>query len=150
MVTAAVIVVVALVAFGSTLNSILGNDHGPVGLNTDKLGLTAPTSSATQPPPEVLRKRADAGERVQPVAAAVFSPGGSPDSPQSAGAAIDGNPATAWSTDSYYDSDPFPKFKPGVGLLLQLANPTAISAVTVDLTSTGTVVQVRGAAGNAP
>jgi putative peptidoglycan lipid II flippase len=47
----------------------------------------------------VVRKGAAAEERVQLVAAAVFSPDGSPDSPQSAGAAIDGNPATAWSTD---------------------------------------------------
>jgi putative peptidoglycan lipid II flippase len=150
MITAAAIVVMALVALGSTLNRILGNDHSTVGLNTDKLGLTAPTPSAAQPPPEAVRKRAAIEERVQPVAVSVFSPDGSPDSPESAGAAIDGNPATAWSTDDYYDADPFPKFKPGVGLLLQLARPTAISAVTVDLNSTGTVIQVRAAANNSP
>src|SRR4029453_17353355 len=98
MITAAAIVVMALVALGSTLNRILGDDHSTVGLNTDKLGLTAPTPSAAQPPPEAVRQRAAIEERVQPVAASVFSPDGSPDSPESAGAAIDGNPATAWST----------------------------------------------------
>jgi putative peptidoglycan lipid II flippase len=150
MMAAAVIVVVALVALGSAVNRILGNDHRTAGLNTDKLGLTAPTSSAPQQPPDGVRKRAVTEERVQPVAASVFSPGGSPDSPESAGAAIDGNPATAWSTDTYFDADSFPKFKPGVGLLVQLARPTAISAVSIDLNSTGTVVQVRAAATNAP
>ena len=143
MVAMAVIVVMAVVALGSTLNRLLGNDHGTVAFKTDKLGLTAPTSAA-------VRKRAAGEERVQPVAASVFSPDGSPDSPESAGAATDGNPATAWSTDTYYDADPFPKFKPGVGLLVQLARPTAVSAVSVDLSSTGTVVQLRAAATNAP
>lgn len=148
LVTTVAIAVVALVSLGSALNNLFPNDH-EAGLNADKLGLS--TSSVAPPPrPQVLSKGSAPAERVQPVAAAVFSPGGSPDSPQAAGAAIDGNPSTAWSTDTYYDSDPFPKFKPGVGLLLQLPNPTAISAVTVDLTSTGTVVQVRGAAGNTP
>jgi putative peptidoglycan lipid II flippase len=150
LVAAAVIVVLALVALGSTLNGILGNDHRTVGFNTDKLGLSPPTSTAAQPPPDVVPKRTAADERIEPVAVAVFSPDGSPDSPESAGAAIDGNPATAWSTDTYYDPDPFPKFKPGVGLLVQLARPAALSAVTVDLNSTGTVVQVRAAGSNSP
>jgi putative peptidoglycan lipid II flippase len=150
MITAVAVVVMALVAAGSTLNRILGDDHRTVGLNTDKLGLTAPTLSAAQPPPEDVRKRAATEQRVQPVAVSVFSPDGSPDSPDSAGAAIDGNPATAWSTDTYVDADPFPKFKPGVGLLLQLGRPTAVSAVSIDLNSTGTVVQLRASASNAP
>jgi putative peptidoglycan lipid II flippase len=112
MMTAAAIVVIALVALGSALNRFLGNNHSAVGLNTDKLGLTAPTSSAAQPPPTVVRKRAAADEPVQPVAVSVFSPDGSPDSPGSAGAAIDGNPATAWSTDTYVDADPFRSSSP--------------------------------------
>ena len=79
-----------------------------------------------------------------PASVAVFSPDGSPDHPESAGLAIDGKPDTAWSTDRYDDPDPFPKFKPGVGLLLHLRDPVRISMVTVDLNSAGTVVQVRG------
>jgi putative peptidoglycan lipid II flippase len=149
--TAALIVVVALLALASTLNRVLGNDHDAVAFDPDKLGLNTPTSRVAQPPPtQVLRKGAAAGERIQPVAAAVFSPDGSPDSPESAGSAIDGNPTTAWSTDTYYDADPFPKFKSGVGLVLQLAQPTAVSAVIVDLNSTGTFVQVRSAQNTTP
>jgi putative peptidoglycan lipid II flippase len=155
LVMAATIAVVALIALGTTLNRVLGDTHDTVGFNADKLGLSAPTSLAGQPqapagqqPPQVKRTASD--ERIQPVAAVVFSPDGSPDSPQDAGLAIDNNPDTAWSTDSYFDSDPFPKFKPGVGLLLQLPRPTPLSAVTVNLNSSGTVVHIRGVAGTAP
>jgi hypothetical protein len=64
--------------------------------------------------------------------------------------AIDGDPATAWSTDTYFDAEPFPKFKDGVGLLLQLPEPTSLKAVTIDLDSTGTVAQIRSSANATP
>jgi putative peptidoglycan lipid II flippase len=80
----------------------------------------------------------------------VFSPGGEADNPESAGLAIDGDPRTAWSTDTYFDAVPFPSFKPGVGLVLQLTRPISLSSVTVDLNSTGTVVQIRSSASAMP
>ena len=145
LVATALIAVVALAGLGSSLNRILDTDRDHDGLNTDKLGLS--TATVVPPPTRAPNNPAAPGERLELAGATVFSPGGSPDSPGDAKAAIDANPTTAWSTDTYYDADPFPKFKPGVGLLVQLARPTPISAVTVDLNSTGTVVQVR-AAGN--
>ncbi len=83
------------------------------------------------------------GPIVTPVSATVFSPDGAPDNPQKAGLAIDGNPDTGWSTVAYEDAVPFPKFIEGMGVLLHLAEPTALSAVTIDVSSTGT--QVRSA-----
>src|ERR1700758_524842 len=83
------------------------------------------------------------GPIIKPVSATVFSPDGAPDNPQDAELAIDGNPNTAWSTVTYKDPDPFPKFIEGMGLLLHLSQPTALSAVTIDLSSTGTKVQIR-------
>jgi putative peptidoglycan lipid II flippase len=148
--TTVLIAVLALMNLASAVNKIFPGDHDAVGLHTNKLGLSARPPSDVKPPPEVVQKKTTSDERVQPVAASVFSPEGSPDSPETAGAAIDGNSATAWSTDTYYDPDPFPKFKPGVGLLVHLARPVAISAVTVDLNSTGTAIQVRAAANNTP
>lgn len=85
------------------------------------------------------------GPIVTPASATVFSPGGSSDHPDQAGLAIDGNPDTSWPTDIYQDATPFPAFKEGVGLLLQLPSPTALSEVTIDVPSTGTEVQVRAA-----
>jgi serine/threonine protein kinase len=85
------------------------------------------------------------GPIVKPVSATVFSPDGAPDNPQDAGLAVDGNPNTAWSTVTYKDAVPFPKFIQGMGLLLHLSEPTALSAVTIDVSSTGTKVQIRSA-----
>ncbi|WP_458315897.1 serine/threonine-protein kinase [Mycolicibacterium brisbanense] len=90
------------------------------------------------------------GPLVTPQRATVFSPGGSPDHPNDAGKAIDGNPDTAWPTDIYQDATPFPTFKQGVGLMLQLAAPTALSEVTLDVPSTGTEVQIRASDSDAP
>jgi serine/threonine-protein kinase len=90
------------------------------------------------------------GPLVTPQRATVFSPGGSPDHPNDAGKAIDGNPDTAWPTDIYQDATPFPAFKQGVGLMLQLAAPTALSEVTLDVPSTGTEVQIRASDSDAP
>lgn len=90
------------------------------------------------------------GRIVKPVSAKVFSPDGAPDNPQNANLAIDGNPATGWSTVTYKDAVPFPKFIQGMGLLLHLSEPTALSVVTVDLSSTGTEVQIRSSPTETP
>ena len=80
----------------------------------------------------------------------MFSPGGEADNPADAGLAIDGNPSTAWPTDTYSDPVPFPNFKNGVGLMLQLPQPTAIGSVTLNLNSTGTSIQIRSAQSATP
>jgi hypothetical protein len=145
-------IVVVLMMLTSTLSHILGNGDAGVALDKDKLGLHAAQSTPAHAAPSTPAHAAPpaAGGPVEPMRATVFSPGGGVDNPQSAGLAIDGNPATAWSTDRYFDAVPFPKFKDGVGLLLQLPQPAALSAVTVDLDSAGTVVQVRSSPSATP
>jgi putative peptidoglycan lipid II flippase len=110
------------------------------GLGKDQLGLNAPSGSST------ASQSAPAGSMVRPVGVTVFSPGQEADNPSQAAQAIDGNPATAWETDTYHDAVPFPTFKSGVGLLLQLPTPTVVGAVNVDLPSTGTKIQIRSSA----
>jgi cytoskeletal protein RodZ len=90
------------------------------------------------------------GPIVKPVSATVFAPSGGPDNPQKAGLAIDGNPDTSWSTVTYKDPVPFPNFIEGEGLVLHLSEPTALSAVTIDLSSTGTEVQIRSSPTETP
>lgn len=136
---AGVIVVVALVVLASVLSRIFGDVGG--GLNKDQLGLNAPNSSSES---ESSSSQAN-GSVVKPVSATVFSPGGEADNPGQAAQAIDGSSSTTWSTDTYSDAVPFPGFKSGVGLLLQLPEPTEIGAVTVNLNSTGTSIQIRSA-----
>ena len=140
---AGAVIVVALIVLASVLNHIFGDVGG--GLNKDELGLNAPSSSTTAATPS-----APSGSVVKPVKATVFSPEGEADNPSLAGQAIDGNPGTAWSTDAYTDSTPFPNFKNGVGLLLQLPQPTVVGSVTVNLASTGTAVQIRSAQSSSP
>ena len=90
------------------------------------------------------------GPIVKPVSATVYAPDGAPDNPQDAKLAIDGNPDTAWSTVTYKDSVPFPKFIQGMGLMLHVPEPTALSVVTIDVPSTGTQVQIRASSTETP
>jgi putative peptidoglycan lipid II flippase len=138
----AAIIVVALLVLASVLSRMFG-DVG--GLDKDQLGLNAPSSSSTD-----SSDSAASGSTVKPVSATVFSPGGEPDNPSQAGQAIDGNPATAWETDTYRDAVPFPGFKSGVGLLLQLPNSTVVGNVNLDVSSTGTKIQIRSSTTSTP
>jgi hypothetical protein len=90
------------------------------------------------------------GPIIKPANASVFSPSGAADNPQKAGLAIDGNPDTSWPTVTYTDPVPFPNFVEGEGLMLHLSEPTALSAVTIDLSSTGTEVQIRSSPTETP
>jgi putative peptidoglycan lipid II flippase len=128
-----VIILVALIVLASVLSRIFGDVGG--GLGGDQLGLNAPSSSSAQP--------TGSGKTVKPVRATVFSPQGEADAPDQAGLAIDGNPATAWPIDTYTDAVPFPNFKNGVGLMLQLPQPTKLGEVSISLDSTGTAVEIR-------
>jgi putative peptidoglycan lipid II flippase len=130
----AAIIVVALLVLASLLSHMFGDVSG---LDKDQLGLNAPSGSSDS------TGSAAAGSVIKPVSATVFSPGQEADNPSRAALAIDGNPATAWQTDTYHDAVPFPSFKSGVGLLLRLPQPAVVGAVTVDLGSTGTKVQIR-------
>ncbi|MGH3597680.1 MAG: murein biosynthesis protein MurJ, partial [Mycobacterium sp.] len=136
------IIAVALLVLASVLSRMFG-DVG--GLDNDRLGLNAPSASSSSGGDATA-----AGSAVKPVSATVFSPGGEADNPGDAGHAIDGNPATMWQTDTYHDAVPFPSFKNGVGLLLQLPKPTVVGAVTVDIASTGTKVEIRSSATSTP
>jgi putative peptidoglycan lipid II flippase len=131
------IILVALVVLASVLSRIFG-DVGD-GLGGDELGLNAPTTSAEGGG----GGDSATGATVKPVRATVFSPEGEADAPDEAGQAIDGSTSTVWPIDTYSDPVPFPNFKNGVGLMLQLPQPTKIGEVTVNLNSTGTAVEIR-------
>ena len=140
----AAIIVVALLVLASVVKGIFGNLGG--GLNNDKLGLNTPASSTSSS--EV--SSAPAGSFVKPTKATVFSPDGDADNPGQAGLAIDGDPATSWQTDVYTDAVPFPGFKKGVGLMLQLPKATVVGVVNIDVASTGTKVEIRSASTPTP
>ena len=128
------IIVVALIVLASVLSRIFG-DVG--GFSKDELGLNAPSTSAEG------GGGGGSGATIKPVKATVFSPEGEADAPDQAGLAIDGNSSTVWPIDTYTDPVPFPNFKNGVGLMLQLPQPSTLGEVTINLNSTGTAVEIR-------
>ena len=134
----AAVLVIALIVFASFLGRLFGDVGG--GLKGDQLGLNTTTSTSVTA----------TGSVIKPVAATVFSPDGGADAPSLAGLAIDGDPTTAWPTDTYTDTVPFPNFKNGVGLMLQLPEPTVVGNVTIMISSTGTQVQIRSASTASP
>ncbi len=128
------ILVIALIVLASILSHVFGDVGG--GLKGDQLGLN-PSTSATE--------GAAAGSTVKPVRVTVFSPQGGADNPGQADKALDSSPGAGWSTDVYTDPTPFPNFKNGVGLMLQLPQPTTVGSVSLTVPSTGTQVQIRSA-----
>ena len=134
---AGAIIVVALIVLASVLSRIFG-DVG--GFSKDELGLNAPGTSAEGGGDG---GGSGSGSTIKPVKATVFSPEGAADAPELAGLAIDGNSSTAWPIDTYTDPVPFPNFKNGVGLMLQLPQPSKLGEVTINLNSTGTAVEIR-------
>lgn len=140
------VIVVALLVLASVVSKIFGNVGG--GLNKDELGLNGPSSSASAS--SSTTTSAAAGSVVKPTRASVYSPDGEVDNPGTAGQAIDGDPSTAWATEVYTDAVPFPSFKQGEGLILQLPNPTVVGQVTIDTPSSGTKVEIRAASSSAP
>ena len=127
----AAVLVIAFIVIASFLGRLFGDVGG--GLKGDQLGLNTTTSVSA----------VATGEIIKPVGATVFSPDGGADAPSLAGLAIDGDPTTAWPTDTYTDTVPFPNFKNGVGLMLQLPESTVVGNVTITVSSTGTQVQIR-------
>lgn len=114
------------------------------------VGVIALTAAAVLWFTDAFRHQTRPGPMVKPISATVFSPDGAPDNPQDAKLAIDGNPNTGWSTVTYQDAVPFPKFIQGMGLLLHLSEPTELSVVTLTVPSTGTQVQLRSSPTQTP
>jgi putative peptidoglycan lipid II flippase len=133
------ILVVALLVLAWALKGLFADVGTTTTINAPAIGANSATPGASP-----------SASAVKPVRVTVFSPEGGADSPGSAGLAIDGNPSTGWATDTYSDSVPFPGFKNGVGLMLQLPEPTKLSAVNVNLSSTGTKIQIRSATTDSP
>lgn len=141
------VIVVALLVLASIVSKIFGNVGG--GLNKDELGLNGPSSSSSASASSSAPPAA-AGSVVKPTKATVFSPDGDADNAGTAGQAIDGDPSTAWATEVYTDAVPFPSFKQGEGLILQLPSPTVVGQVTIDTPSNGTKVEIRAASSSSP
>ena len=68
---------------------------------------------------------------------------GQEENPEAVPLAVDGNPATAWGTSTYFD--PLSLQKSGVGLMVDLGEPTAVSDVRLTMIGAGTDLELRAA-----
>ncbi|MCJ0905547.1 lipid II flippase MurJ [Rhodococcus sp. ARC_M6] len=135
-----VFTVIVLILLGVWVASFLSGSSSDTPLSEQNFGLTTEVSAPetnSSPAPAVATMPVNASR------VTVFSPQGTPDQPATAKNVIDGNPATEWSTDSYFQ--PFPSLKNGVGLMLTLADPAALKNVSITSDSPGTVVEIRSA-----
>ena len=109
------------------------------------LGRTSPGHPAGSAAPAAARATV-----LAPVSVVAFGPDGTADgdNPQLASRAIDGNPATAWTTN-WYGTPRFANVQEGTGLLLDMGRPVTITGAGVTLGRVpGAAFQLR--AGNAP
>ncbi|NUP25538.1 MAG: peptidoglycan biosynthesis protein MviN [Nocardia sp.] len=112
------------------------NEQKVIGLTTSRAPDASETPAGASPAPAA----AD-GVPVPASGVVVFSPEGTPDDPSGAATTTDGDPATAWRTDQYFQQ--FPALKKGVGLLATLPSPATLTKVSITSSTPGTSVEIR-------
>ncbi|MFZ2177615.1 MAG: murein biosynthesis integral membrane protein MurJ [Rhodococcus sp. (in: high G+C Gram-positive bacteria)] len=146
----AVVTIIVLALLGFWLATFLTGSSSDAPLTEQDFGLT---TSAEAPPAEGGATPAPVAPAsnvvpVKPSAVTVFSPQGTPDSAANARLAIDGNPATLWSTDTYFQA--FPALKNGVGLMVAFDEPITLANVRINSPTPGTDVEIRSAPSDNP
>jgi serine/threonine protein kinase len=131
-VTALLALSVASLIVAAKLTGTTASGPGTGGNPTSRPSATATSSVGGQQPP--IKLSASQVRIVDP-------PTGdrSPAEINGAGATVDGDPATSWSTQKY-NSAPFGHLKPGMGVLIDLGAPTDIVNVTVKFSVPGATV----------
>ena len=132
---ALIVAVCLLVLIGCVIAFNLGRGRSPLGATPDTPA-SRPTASQTSP-----GTGASAGP-ITGVTAQDFDPQGSPpeENPEQAPLAVDGDPTTAWSTQTYDQNLGPGGLKTGVGLVLDLGADHKVSKV--DLTMVGSPTNV--------
>ena len=133
--TASVIGLVAVGALGLLGWQLVADGPSAVSPRPVITASTAPRPTATVPPPVI-------DQALPIIRVSDFDPlGNGRENSDLAPLAIDGKPATAWTT-VVYASD-YLSGKPGVGLLLDLGAPRPVSAVKLTLVGPGTDLEIR-------
>lgn len=119
-----------------------GGDRRDSPVSTDSIRGGQTTAEAA-PEPEVLG--VDTAEEWAPTDGGT----GTLDNPQDAPLIVDGDEATSWSSAQYLDQlgDGPSSLKPGIGLMLSLDGPGAVSSVDLEGVPEGTRIELRTASG---
>ena len=133
---ALIVAICLLILIGSVIAFNLGRGRSPLGAASDT-PTTRATSGASTPSPSA------SPAALTGVTASDFDPQGNPpeENPEQAHLAVDGDPATAWSTQTYTQNFGPQGLKTGVGLVLDLGADHDVSQV--DLTTVGSPTRVQ-------
>jgi hypothetical protein len=147
---AAITLVVATVAIAvwiitQVVGFFVGDDSGTAGPKalTTSGAVAPPSQSAPAAPSPTTKPPAAPPAPLQPAAIDVYNVTGTPDYPQDAQLAVDGDPGTFWRTETYFDD--FPALKPGEGLIATFDKPTKFREVDITTSHPGSVVEIRAA-----
>jgi hypothetical protein len=135
----ALVVVVALAVWlGKSVLSVAGNVDEVEGSTPSVGGSSAAANGGSSAP-------APAGSAIPVVGADLFDPGGDgeAENPERVELALDGDPATSWSTFTYRGSPAFGNLKDGVGLLLDLGGAREVAGVELTSDTPGANVEIR-------
>jgi len=128
----------------------IGESTGPSS-SPPKGGVTtsAPPATAAPTAPPAVPEGPSAGQPIAILSATGFDPQGDRNEKNAQAARVyDGNPATSWSSEGY-NSPAFGGLpKKGVGVLLDLGQPTSVHQVTIDLGIGPVDLTVYAAPGN--
>lgn len=133
-------VIAFLVLVGIVVGGVLAADPGG-----------SPGVPAFTPPATTTVTGGSAPGAIIPiVGAASFDPppGDGNENPAQVGAAHDGNPGTAWQTQTYTTAN-LGNAKPGVGLIFDLGSPRAVADIHLQFLRDGTDVDIRAMSPNA-
>lgn len=130
-------VLVVLGYLGVQVGALFGDSGAPPVVLPPAASVPADPQGPAAPSP------AGAAAPVQQVSVQVFDPAGDADNAETVDQAVDGDPATSWSTSRYFE--PFPALKPGVGIMASFDSAQPVTRLTIDSASPGTVVEVRSA-----
>jgi len=128
----------------------IGESTGPVSSSPKGAPTaTAPPSSAAPTSSPVVPEGPSAGQPIAILSATGFDPQGDRNEKNTQAPRVyDGNPATAWSSEGYGSAEFGGLPKKGVGVLLDLGQPTSVHQVTIDLGIGPVDLTVYAAEGN--
>jgi hypothetical protein len=107
-----------------------------------------PPPTPTQPPVTPPNLAPQPAGPIAPASVAVFNVSGDTDNATQAAHTVDGDPSSAWRTDTYLQQ--FPALKPGIGLIVSFPQPANPSRLTIASPSAATQVEIRTAPSTHP
>jgi len=131
-----------LVALSVAVIAVLGSVGSHV-VSMFSTGDPAIVVPGTVPGSDPAQSGAQPGGGFLPVDVDVYDKVGDGDNRDRVTRVIDRDPRSFWSTSTYKDQ--FPRYKPGIGVVVTLDSAIQLSDLTIESPSAGTVVEIRSA-----